>query len=50
MTLAMDRPRIKYEIEKRIFQEFQDNRSIDFAIPYVYSAKKGSQFTMKEQR
>jgi len=50
MTLAMDRPRIKYEIEKRIFQEFQNNGSIDFAIPYVYSAKKGSQFTMKEQR
>jgi len=41
MTLATDRPRIKYEIEKRAFQEFQMNEKVDFAIPYVYSAKKG---------
>jgi small-conductance mechanosensitive channel len=42
MTLAKDRPRIKYLIEKRIFQEFQENEQVDFAIPYVYSAKKGA--------
>ncbi|MEM2851431.1 MAG: mechanosensitive ion channel family protein [Candidatus Bathyarchaeia archaeon] len=45
MTLATDRPRIKYEIEKRIFEEFQKNEKVDFAIPYVYSAKKGAQET-----
>lgn len=43
MTLATDRPRIKYEIEKRIFEEFQSNEKVDFAIPYVYSARKGAQ-------
>jgi small-conductance mechanosensitive channel len=42
MTLATDRPRIKYELEKIIFQEFQKCNDVDFAIPYVYSAKKGS--------
>jgi len=45
MTLATDRPRIKYEIEKMIFDEFQKNEKVDFAIPYVYSAKKGAQET-----
>ena len=43
MTLATDRPRIKYEIEKRIFKEFSQSKKVDFAIPYVYSAKKGVQ-------
>jgi small-conductance mechanosensitive channel len=42
MTMAMDRPRIKYEIEKRIFEAFQQNDNVDFAIPYVYSAKHGA--------
>jgi small-conductance mechanosensitive channel len=41
MTLATDRPRIKYEIEKKIFKEFSRNDKVDFAIPYVYSAMKG---------
>jgi len=43
--LALDRPRIKYEIEKRIFEAFQKNEKVDFAIPYVYSAKRGAQPT-----
>jgi small-conductance mechanosensitive channel len=42
MTLATDRPRIKYEIEKRIYEAFQRSSKVDFAIPYVYSAKKGA--------
>jgi len=42
MTPAVDRPRIKYEIEKRIFEEFQKEDRVDFAIPYVYSASKGA--------
>ncbi|MEM2930283.1 MAG: mechanosensitive ion channel family protein [Thermoproteota archaeon] len=41
MTLAIDRPRIAHEINKRIFQEFQSNEKVDFAIPFVYSYKKG---------
>jgi small-conductance mechanosensitive channel len=43
MTLATDRPRIKYEIEKRVFKDFSKNDNVDFAIPFVYSAKKGAQ-------
>ena len=43
MTLATDRPRIKYEIEKRVFKDFSKNDKVDFAIPFVYSAKKGAQ-------
>jgi small-conductance mechanosensitive channel len=41
MTLAMDRPRIGHEILKKIFLEFQRNPRVDFAIPYVYSYRKG---------
>jgi small-conductance mechanosensitive channel len=43
LTSALERPKIRYEIEKRIFKEFQENGKVDFAIPYVYSAKKGIQ-------
>ncbi len=43
MTLATDRPRIKYEIEKKVFKDFSKNHKVDFAIPFVYSAKKGAQ-------
>ncbi|MFB0567146.1 MAG: mechanosensitive ion channel family protein [Candidatus Bathyarchaeia archaeon] len=43
MTLATDRPRIKYEIEKRVFKDFSKNDKVDFAIPFVYSAKKSAQ-------
>jgi len=41
MTLAVDRPRIAHEINKRIFEEFQRNDKVDFAIPFIYSYKKG---------
>ncbi|MEM2935979.1 MAG: mechanosensitive ion channel family protein [Candidatus Bathyarchaeia archaeon] len=37
MTLATDRPRITYEITKKIFEEFSKNELVDFAIPYIYS-------------
>jgi small-conductance mechanosensitive channel len=43
MTKATDRPRITYEIIKRIFQGFQRSARVDFAIPYVYSFRKGVQ-------
>lgn len=49
MTLATDRPRMKYEIEKRIFQQFQSSKKVDFAIPYIYSAKKGSRFNLNDK-
>ena len=42
-TSATDRPRISYEITRRIFQEFQRSAQVDFAIPYVYSFRKGVQ-------
>ncbi|HUT18196.1 MAG TPA: ParB N-terminal domain-containing protein, partial [Anaerolineae bacterium] len=47
MTKATDRPRITYEIIKRIFQEFQHSARVDFAIPYVYSFRKGVQATAR---
>lgn len=47
MTLAVDRPRIAHEINKRIFQEFQRNGKIDFAIPFIYSFKKGEKAFMR---
>ncbi|MGB9894858.1 MAG: mechanosensitive ion channel family protein [Thermoproteota archaeon] len=47
MTLAIDRPRIAHEINKRIFKEFQSNPKVDFAIPFVYSHKKGEKFFSK---
>jgi small conductance mechanosensitive channel len=43
MTKATDRPNITYEIIKRIFQGFQRSARVDFAIPYVYSFRKGVQ-------
>ena len=36
-ALATDRPRITYEITRKIFEEFAKNEMVDFAIPYVYS-------------
>jgi small-conductance mechanosensitive channel len=42
-TSATDRPRITYQIIKLIFQGFQDNAQVDFAIPYIYSFRKGVQ-------
>ena len=39
MTVAVDRPRISYEISKRIVKSFQASPTVDFAIPYVYSYK-----------
>ena len=41
MTLATDRPRIKYQIEKKIFKQFSSDERVDFAIPYVYSSRRG---------
>jgi len=42
-TLAMDRPRIVHEITRKIFDEFQANPKVDFAIPFVYSYRMGIQ-------
>jgi small conductance mechanosensitive channel len=47
MTRATDRPRITYEIIKRVFQGFQRSARVDFAIPYVYSFRKGVQASAK---
>ncbi len=41
MTSATDRPRITYQIIRRIFQDFQNNAQVDFAIHYIYSFRKG---------
>ncbi|MEM2904982.1 MAG: mechanosensitive ion channel family protein, partial [Candidatus Bathyarchaeia archaeon] len=44
MTLATDRPRILHEINKRIFERISKAERVDFAIPYVYSYKRGMQY------
>ena len=42
MTQATDRPRIVYEIHKRVVTAFQQSEGVEFAVPYIYSSKKGS--------
>ena len=48
MTKATDRPRISYEITKRIIQDFQRSAKVDFAIPYIYSFRKGVQASARQ--
>lgn len=40
-TRVKDRPQIAYQITKRIFNEFQKTKSVDLAIPYIYSYRVG---------
>lgn len=40
-TPAQNRAEIAYEINKRIFEEFQKTSLVDFAIPFVYSSRRG---------
>ncbi len=48
-TLATDRPRMAHEILKRIFLEFQRNPRVDFAIPFIYSYRKGIEMPSRGQ-
>jgi small-conductance mechanosensitive channel len=41
LTNATMRPKIIHEISKRVFKAIQNNSKVDFAIPYIYSDKKG---------
>ena len=47
MTAAKDRPRMSHEILKRIFLEFQRNPQVDFAIPFLYSYRKGMEMATR---
>ncbi|MEM1606969.1 MAG: mechanosensitive ion channel family protein [Candidatus Bathyarchaeia archaeon] len=40
MTIATERPRIMYELTKRIIKAIQESDKVDIAIPYVYSMKR----------
>lgn len=40
MTLATERPRISHDINAEIFKKVSVSKNVDFAIPYVYSAKQ----------
>ena len=40
MTLATERPRIMYELTKKIIKAIQESDKVDIAIPYVYSLKR----------
>lgn len=41
LTNATMRPKIIHEISKRVFKAIQNNSKVDFAIPFIYSDKKG---------
>lgn len=41
-TRAQERPLIAHEIIKRVFNAFQMTPQVDFAIPYVYSSRRGA--------
>mgnify|MGYP000123801229 CR=1 FL=1 len=43
MTRATERPRIAHEINRRICRDITASRKVDFAIPFVYSFRKGEQ-------
>lgn len=45
MTPATDRPRIVYEITKRIVAAFARSPDVDFALPFVFSQRTGMQLT-----
>jgi small-conductance mechanosensitive channel len=40
MTLATERPRIMYELTRKILKDIQASDKVDIAIPYVYSFKR----------
>ncbi|NPV81745.1 MAG: mechanosensitive ion channel [Firmicutes bacterium] len=53
-TRVKDRPEIAYQITKRIFNEFQKAKSVDLAIPYIYSyrvgvGRKASEFPLDKE-
>jgi len=41
MTDATDRPKMMHEIVKYATKQFQENKNVDFTIPYIYSFKRG---------
>ncbi|MEM3027763.1 MAG: mechanosensitive ion channel family protein [Candidatus Bathyarchaeia archaeon] len=45
MTISTERPKIMYELTKRIYRDIQASEKVDIAIPYVYSFKKGLRLT-----
>ena len=50
MTPATDRPRITYEITKRIVAEFARSDQVDFALPFVFSHRTGMHMTSLPRR
>lgn len=42
MTLAIERPKIIYELTRRIHRSVQASGKVDMAIPYVYSYKRNA--------
>lgn len=47
MTPATDRPRIVYELTKRIVAAFARSHDVDFALPFVYSQRTGMQLATR---
>ncbi|MGQ9513720.1 MAG: mechanosensitive ion channel domain-containing protein [Thermoproteota archaeon] len=44
MAPATDRPRVMHEINKKIFEKISESKKVDFAIPFIYSYKRGMNF------
>lgn len=44
MAPATDRPRVMHEINKKIFERISESKKVDFAIPFIYSYKRGLDF------
>jgi small-conductance mechanosensitive channel len=44
MVTSTDRPRIMHGINKIIFESISKSNKVDFAIPYIYSYKKGMDY------
>jgi len=42
-TRVKDRAEIAYRINRRIFEQMQGSESVDLAIPFVYSSRKGAE-------
>ncbi len=49
MTPATDRPRVVYELTKRIVAAFARSPDVDFALPFVFSQRTGMQMTTQRR-
>ena len=44
MVSSTDRPKVAHEINRIIFEGISKSKNVDFAIPYIYSYKRGMEY------